>query len=82
MVDIDVGGEVKHSQSGAKSTIGVASDQLVLYYDVDKPAEAMRIIEHGVKLHNYMRELKSGMIPAHASAPSLETKTKIPPKAE
>jgi hypothetical protein len=63
MVDIDVGGEVQHKQTGAKSTIGVASDQLVLYYDPDKFLEARDYIDRAVKLHEYHKKLKAGMIP-------------------
>lgn len=61
-VEIEVGGSVNHKQSGAKSTIGVASDQLVLYYDPDDLLRARDTIDRGVRLHNYMKQLKAGMV--------------------
>jgi len=61
-VEIDVGGFVSHKQTGAKSTIGVASDQIVLYYDPDKLLDARDTIERGIRLHQFAKELKSGMI--------------------
>ncbi len=62
--ELDVGGGVTHKQSGAKSVVGVASDQSTVYYDPLKLDEARQIIENQVRLHNFHKELKSGMIPA------------------
>jgi hypothetical protein len=69
MVDlqIDVGGGVNHRQTGAKTELGVASDHLVLYYDPDNLLVARDTIERGVRLHNYAKQLKSGMIPKRGS---------------
>jgi hypothetical protein len=77
MVDVafDVGGSVNHRQSGAKSTIGVASDQVVVYYDPDDMEGAQIIIERTMRLHQYAKEIKSGLIPARqrVSDPNLDT---------
>lgn len=63
MVDIEVGGEVTHEQKGAKSTIGVASDQVVIYYDPTKPDEAMKVIDTTIQLHQFAKERKAGQLP-------------------
>ena len=79
MVDVgfEVSGSVNHRQSGAKSTLGVASDQVVVYYDPDDMEGAQIIIERTMRLHQYAKEIKSGLIPARQRVgdPNLDTTT-------
>jgi hypothetical protein len=80
-VGIDVGGSVNHRQSGAKSTIGVASDQVVVYYDPEDMEGAKIIIERTIRLHQYAKEIKSGLIPARQRAGDPDLDTMPPNKA-
>jgi len=60
--EIDISGSVNHRQTGAKSTIGVASDQIVVYYNPDELLVARDTIERATRLHQFAKELKSGMV--------------------
>jgi len=79
-VDIDVGGGVVHKQVGAKTELGTASDHVVIYYDPDDMERAKFIIERTLRLHQYAKEIKAGLIPArqHPGEPALDT---VPNKA-
>jgi len=80
-VGIDVGGSVNHKQSGAKSTLGVASDNVVVYYDPDDMDKAMHTIERTMRLHQYAKEIKSGYIPARQREGDPDLDTAPPNKA-
>lgn len=82
MVDIDVGGSVNHVQKGMKIELGVASDHLVIYADPDNLLPSRDTIERAVRLHQYAKELKSGMVPKRGQDADDPLATQLPGSAK
>lgn len=80
MVDIafDVGGSVNHRQSGVKTELGTASDHIVVYFDPDDMEKAKTTIERAMRLHQYAKELKAGLIPLRKNPNDPELTTAVP----
>jgi hypothetical protein len=62
-VGLLVGGNVFHTTKGTKSELGTASDHLVIYYDSNDFDAAKETIKRSIRLHNFAKECKSGMLP-------------------
>lgn len=82
MVDIDVGGTVNHVQKGMKIELGVASDHLVIYADPNDLLESRDTIERATRLHQYAKELKSGMVPRRGQDVEDPLATQLPGQAK
>jgi len=80
-MEIEVGGNVNHLQTGAKIELGTASDHVVIYIDPNRPEEAKLTIERTLRFHQYAKEIKSGLIPAKVHPGDPELKTEVPHKA-
>jgi hypothetical protein len=71
-MDIDVGGTVYSVQKGGKIELGVASDHMTVYVDPDDWEGSVRRIDRQVRLHNYAKAMKLGILPAKPSEPGTE----------
>ena len=69
MVDIEVGGSVRHEQKGAKTELGTSADHLVIYYDADQFDRSTVTIRKAIVLHDYAKKLKAGLIVDTPKAP-------------
>ena len=61
--NLDVSGNLFHHQKGSKSVIGVASDNLTIYYDVSDIEQAKETIVRSVRLHMMAKDMKAGILP-------------------
>jgi acid phosphatase class B len=62
-MDIDVGGNIYHTQKGVKIELGSASDHVVIYVDSNDFDAAKETIKRSIRLLNFAKECKSGMLP-------------------
>jgi len=61
--NLDVSGNLYHHTKGTKSVVGVASDNLTVYYDTADMEQAMETIARSVRLHALLKDMKNGLIP-------------------
>jgi len=61
--NLDVSGTLFTHTKGTKSVVGVASDNLTVYYDTADMEQAMETIARSVRCHQLFKDMKNGLIP-------------------
>jgi len=71
-MDLEVGGIVNHVSKGGKIELGTSSDHLTLYIDPEDWNGSVLKIDRMVRLHNYAKAMKAGVLPKKPIEPGTE----------
>lgn len=72
MSGLDVGGVVINTTKGGKIEIGVASDKVTIHVDPEDWDGSVRTIDRMIRLHNYAKAIKAGILPQKPVEPGTE----------